>query len=275
MKAIVVEGGAMRGVFASGVIDAFLEKDYNPFDFAIGASAGVSNLVSYLSEQSGRNIDIICNLATSNCFFSPFRFLKGGDLIDVKWLVENSEQYCPINSLNLFSNIPLIAVVSCVKSGKANYIKINSDNLYKVIEATSALPMLYRKSPILSNKVYVDGGIVDSIPIYEACRMGARDITVILSHPMGYIKNKVRMKWLMRFLFSNSPKVLDAIFNRHENYNKSLSFIKSPPKDVKVHVIYPPSNFRVRRFTRSIKYLMEGYNMGLESGISYLKKRGY
>ncbi len=47
----------------------FLEKDYNPFDFAIGASAGVSNLVSYLSEQSGRNIDVICNLATSNCFF--------------------------------------------------------------------------------------------------------------------------------------------------------------------------------------------------------------
>lgn len=271
MKAIVVEGGAMRGVFASGVLDTFLYENYNPFDFAIGVSAGASNLISYLSEQPGRNFDIISNLATTSRFFNPIRFLKGGDLIDVKWLVEYSDIYYPINQNNIFKNIPLIIVVTCIETGTAHYLKLDKDNLFNLIEATSALPIVYHGQPKLLNKVFIDGGIVDSIPIYSAYKKGARDITVILSHPIGYKKKEIKRKELIKSLFLKKSKIADALFNRVEIYNQSLEFIKNPPKGITVRVIAPPNNFKVQRFTRNNKLLREGYKMGLIAGKEYLR----
>lgn len=99
-KAIVVEGGAMRGVFASGVLDAFMEQNYKPFDFAIGVSAGASNLIGYLTDYPHRSINIITKLATCKRFFDPTRFIKGGDLIDVKWLFEESNRLYPVDENN-------------------------------------------------------------------------------------------------------------------------------------------------------------------------------
>lgn len=77
-KAIVVEGGAMRGVFASGVLDAFLEQSYKPFDFAIGVSAGASNLIGYLTDYPHRSINVITKLATSKRFLTRLASLKVG-----------------------------------------------------------------------------------------------------------------------------------------------------------------------------------------------------
>ena len=80
MKAIVVEGGAMRGIFAAGVLDAYMEADFYPYDFAIGVSAGASNLTNYLSKQQKRSYNVITKLATKKQFFDPVRFIKKGHL---------------------------------------------------------------------------------------------------------------------------------------------------------------------------------------------------
>ena len=92
MKALVVEGGAMRGIFAAGVLDSFIENGYQPFDFAIGVSAGASNLVGYLAQQHKRSYQVITQLATNREFFNPKRCIKGGNLVDVKWLVSESDR---------------------------------------------------------------------------------------------------------------------------------------------------------------------------------------
>ncbi|EKO3989411.1 patatin family protein, partial [Vibrio fluvialis] len=84
--ALVVEGGAMRGIFASGVLDSFMDFNYRPYDFVMGVSAGASNLVGYLSHQPLRSYQVITNLATSKDFYNPGRFLRGGSLVDVRWL---------------------------------------------------------------------------------------------------------------------------------------------------------------------------------------------
>mgnify|MGYP001310008618 CR=1 FL=1 len=102
MKAIVVEGGAMRGIFAAGVLDAYMEADFYPYDFAIGVSAGTSNLTNYLSKQQRRSYNVITNLATKKQFFNPVRFIKKGHLVDIKWLLNESERICPLNKKQLF-----------------------------------------------------------------------------------------------------------------------------------------------------------------------------
>ncbi len=77
MKALVVEGGAMRGIFASGVLDSFLQHQHNPFDFVLGVSAGASNLIGYLAKQPRRSYHVITQLATDRLFLTQFALLRG------------------------------------------------------------------------------------------------------------------------------------------------------------------------------------------------------
>ena len=106
-RAIVVEGGAMRGIFAAGVLDKFMEENYYPFDFAVGVSAGATNLSTYVSRMHGLSKTIITQYATKREFFSPLRFIKGGHMTDVHWLWHHSKQSlgikvsCNLNSKGL------------------------------------------------------------------------------------------------------------------------------------------------------------------------------
>ncbi|ELC3155411.1 TPA: patatin family protein [Vibrio harveyi] len=272
-KAIVVEGGAMRGVFASGVLDAFLEQDYKPFDFAIGVSAGASNLIGYLTDYPHRSINVITKLATSKRFFDPTRFLKGGDLIDVKWLFEESNRLYPVDEAKLFEGIPFLAATTNVNTGKADYYRVNRHNFHNAMEATTALPIAYKHTPCFSGGCYTDGGVADSIPVREAHRRGARDITVILSHPLAYEKKPVKTPWLMKKLFAEHPQMAEAMLRRSENYNESLDFIRNPPKDTHIRVIAPPDEFSVQRLSMRQSVLLEGYEMGLEAGRAHLTNR--
>ncbi|MFZ3429904.1 patatin-like phospholipase family protein [Vibrio harveyi] len=272
-KAIVVEGGAMRGVFASGVLDAFLEQDYKPFDFAIGVSAGASNLIGYLTDYPHRSINVITKLATSKRFFDPTRFLKGGDLIDVKWLFEESNRLYPVDEAKLFEGIPFLAATTNVNTGKADYYRVNRHNFHNAMEATTALPIAYKHTPCFSGGCYTDGGVADSIPVREAHRRGARDITVILSHPLAYEKKPVKTPWLMKKLFAEHPQMAEAMLRRSENYNESLDFIRNPPKDTYIRVIAPPDEFSVQRLSMRQSVLLEGYEMGLEAGRAHLTNR--
>ncbi|UTZ23714.1 patatin-like phospholipase family protein [Vibrio campbellii] len=272
-KAIVVEGGAMRGVFASGVLDAFLEQDYRPFDFAIGVSAGASNLIGYLTDYPHRSINVITKLATSKRFFDPTRFLKGGDLIDVKWLFEESNRLYPVDEAKLFEGIPFLAATTNVNTGKADYYRVNRHNFHNAMEATTALPIAYKHTPCFSGGCYTDGGVADSIPVREAYRRGARDITVVLSHPLAYEKKPVKTPWLMKKLFAEHPQMAEAMLHRSENYNESLDFIRNPPKDTHIRVIAPPDEFSVQPLSMRQTVLLEGYEMGLEAGRAHLTNR--
>ncbi|MCG3732051.1 patatin-like phospholipase family protein [Vibrio cincinnatiensis] len=270
-KALVVEGGAMRGIFASGVLDAFMEQNYRPFDFVMGVSAGASNLVGYLAHQPKRSYQVITELATSKRFYNPGRFLRGGSLVDVRWLIDEANEHYPIDEERLFSSVPFFAAATNINTGKADYYQVTRENFVTAIEATSALPLVYKNTPCFSGGCYTDGGVADSIPVKEAYRRGARDITVILSHPLSYTMNKPKSEWMMKKLFARYPQVANSVVHRAEKYNGSLQFIHHPPKGANIEVIAPPENFAVKRLTMKKPLLQQGYQMGLNAGKQYLQ----
>ena len=273
MKALVVEGGAMRGIFAAGVLDHFITQDYYPFDFALGVSAGTSNLVGYLAKQQGRSYDVITQLATDRKFYDPTRFLKGGHLVDVEWLVSESQRRFPVDCPTLFSASPLLATATNIDTGDADYYRVTPDNLAKVLEATSALPIAYKQTPCFSGGCYTDGGVADSIPVIEAYRRGAKEITVILSHPLSYQMPNSKSSWLVSALLRRYPMIGRAMAQRANRYNQSLEFIRNPPTDAEIRVIAPAESFSVKRLTMNLKLLEEGYTMGLEKGQEHLASR--
>jgi predicted patatin/cPLA2 family phospholipase len=272
-SALVVEGGGMRGIFAAGVLDTFMDYDFKPFDFVIGVSAGASNLIGYLSDQPLRSYQIITRLATTKAFYNPARFVQGGNLVDVKWLIDESNRLYPINEERLFSSIPFFATATNIATGKADYYQVSKQNFTAAIEATSALPLVYRETPCFSGECYTDGGIADSIPVIEAYRRGAREITIILSKPVNYRMKKPKSEWMMKRLFARYPNVAEAVIQRADNYNRSLDFIQNPPADAKINVIAPPKNFAVKRLTMKKSVLDEGYLMGVNKGYDFVKQR--
>jgi len=269
-KALIVEGGAMRGIFACGVLDAFMEKQFLPYDFAIGVSAGASNLVGYLSHAPKRSLQVITQMATDKAFFNLARFAKGGNLVDVKWLWNESNQRFPIDCAKLFGSIPMYAATTNTTTGQADYFHVQPENLSQVIEATTALPIAYKETPCFSGGCYTDGGVADSIPVREAYRRGAKEITVILSHPLSYTMPPLKYPWLLKRLLARYPNIAESMLTRANNYNASLDFIRNPPKDVTIKVIAPPEEFAVKRLTMKKSVLLDGYNMGRRAGENHL-----
>ncbi|MGF1725623.1 patatin-like phospholipase family protein [Photobacterium nomapromontoriensis] len=269
-RALIVEGGAMRGIFASGVLDAFMQAEFQPYDFAIGVSAGASNLLGYVSQTPKRSYKVITKLATTKTFYNPRRFIKGGDLVDIEWLWQESNRRFPIDDNKLLCAMPFWATVTNVETGQADYYRITELNMKQALIATAALPIAVKSPPCFSGGCYTDGGVADSIPVKEAYRRGARDITVVLSHPLSYHMNPAKHPWMMKKLLSRYPGIAEAMIHRSENYNASLDFIRRPPQDTIVRVIAPPETFSVKRLTMKQTLLNAGYKMGLQAGKSHI-----
>ncbi|MAM86381.1 MAG: patatin family protein [unclassified Hahellaceae] len=274
-SALVVEGGAMRGIFAAGVLDAFMAAAYCPFAYAFGVSAGSTNLMGYLCNEHGRSRKIIMEHACAPEFINWRRFIKGGHLCDVHWLWHQSYEDVPLNLEHyLNGNTPLWVGVTAVRSGEPRYIRIDRDNMHSVLTASCSIPVAYRDYPLVNGEPMSDGGLIDSIPVERAYEEGARDITVILSRPLGYRKKPSRLPAVTRSVFREYPALAEALLQRHERYNASLAFITEPPADCRVRIIAPPARFPVGRLTRQPERLAEGYREGLEAARDYLENVG-
>ncbi|MGF1703157.1 patatin family protein [Photobacterium makurazakiensis] len=263
-SALVVEGGAMRGIFAAGVLDTFLEKDHRPFDFCIGVSAGSTNLASWLANQHGRIYNVITDYSCRPEFIDLYRFIKGGHWLDLDWLWDITIAEIEIDRNTLMRQpIPLYVVTTKVKSGDAAYIQATAENLNELLKASCSVPIAYRNYPEIHGEPMTDGGVADSIPVIKAYDMGARDITVVLSQPEGYRKSAPKSKWLVRQLLSDTPELAEAMLQRADAYNKAIDFIENPPADCKLTVIAPPEEFAVGRVTTDKQKLDTGYQQGV------------
>lgn len=272
-SALVVEGGAMRGIFAAGVLDAFMAHDYNPFDFTVGVSAGATNLIGYLAGDLGRSYRVITDHACRPDFINWKRFLRGGHLCDVHWLWHQSFSDVLLNfDRYLQQQVPLWVGTTLVRSGEPRYYRIDEHNLHNVLTASCSLPVAYRAFPEVEGEPMTDGGMADSIPVKWAYEQGARDITVVLSKPLGFRKKPARFPALMRPLFKQQPALYDVILKRAEHYNSTLDFMTSPPSDCRITIIAPPPDFPVSRLTTQIDKLELGYKQGMGAGNTHIEQ---
>ncbi|WP_462182025.1 patatin-like phospholipase family protein [Pseudoalteromonas gelatinilytica] len=270
-KALVVEGGAMRGIFATGVLDAFIQANYQPFNQCYGVSAGATNIAAYLCAQYKRNHAVITDYSCRPEFIDFVRFIKGGHLFDLDWLWQETIRDIRLD-LDTFEKqaCEFYIVTTNIQTGQAEYLKASATHLEQQLKASCALPIAYREFPVIDNLQLTDGGVADSIPIRKAYEMGNKEITVILSQPLGYKKKPSKAPWFVKRLYKNTPALAEATLRRAENYNQSIDFITNPPSDCKINIIAPPPNFAVGRTTKSFEKLSAGYEMGLNAGSHFI-----
>jgi len=262
-SALVVEGGALRGVFSTGLLDAFLEAQFNPFDLFIGVSSGASNLAAYLAGMIGRNRSIYMDYSLRPDFISFPKFLRGGHLLDLDWLWDITIREVRLDLATIYSRAkPFVVVLTDAQTGDAHYKLTGAHDLEHVLKASSAMPLLYRAYPEVDGRAMTDGGVADSIPVGEAIRRGARRIMVIRSRHRDYMKNHGLSERVMRWHVRHYPFLQQAMAKRVERYNEAVALIRRPPGGVSVIEICPPANFRVSRLSQDRRILQEGYEQG-------------
>lgn len=263
--ALVVEGGALRGVFSTGILDGFLNAKFNPFDFYIGVSSGASNLAAYLAEMNGRNGKIYMDYSLRPAFISVAKFIRGGHLMDLDWLWDITIREIRLDLSVIYSKQkPFITVLTDVQTGHAIYKVTSAGDIEHVLKASSAMPVFYRGYPMVEGRPMTDGGITDAIPVGEAIRRGARRIMVIRSRKQDYTKRRGMSEYFMRWYVRRYPLLQDAMTKRVERYNKAVALIRTPPEGVCIVEICPPERFRVTRLCRDLRVLQEGYEQGRE-----------
>ena len=263
-SALIVEGGALRGIFSTGVLDGFLERKFNPFDFFMGVSSGATNLAAYLACMQGRNYSIYTDYSLRPEFINIGRFFRGGHLLDLDWLWDITIREIRLDLPVIYSrHKPFIVVLTDVQTGKAIYKETTSQNLEHILKASSALPFFYRNYPMVEGHPMTDGGVADALPVQEAIRRGARKIMVIRSRQHNYLKRNGIADFLLRAHLRKYPLLQIAMAKRALRYNEATALINKPPAGIFIMEICPPDNFRVSRFSKDRRVLQEGYEQGL------------
>lgn len=270
--ALIVEGGGMRGIFAAGVLEAFLEQGFDPFDGYIGVSSGACLLSSFVAGQPGRNRRILVDQMRRPPFISGRKFLRGGHYMDLDWLWESFIREDPLDVPAAVAHDGefLITVTDC-DTGKPAHLTPDLDTCYEMLKASSALPVLYRGGVSLAGRTYVDGGVTDPIPAREAARRGAEEIVVIRSQPRSFPGPDERECRLSAALFLRNQPLHAAMRARPERYRQAVAFIRQPARGVRVHEIAPPEPLQTGRTGQDISALDADYDLGLALGRAFMR----
>ncbi|MGI2130476.1 patatin-like phospholipase family protein [Shewanella baltica] len=217
--ALIAEGGGQRGIFTAGVLDAWLDGGFDPFDLFIGTSAGSQNLSSFLARQKGYAKRLIRGLSRHKRFYRLGRGLVGGNVVDLDWYFEQTRQGMFKLDLNAatasLGHRQLLITTTNASDRKGYFLSPSSKSQWReLLKASSALPFLYKQgvkltpwlndnacnsdkacsngaanhsgshhSAVLSESIdsdfYLDGGLAAPLPVREAYRRGARKIVVI------------------------------------------------------------------------------------------------
>jgi predicted patatin/cPLA2 family phospholipase len=264
--AIVVEGGAMRGIFSAGVLDVLLEQGLVDFDLAIGTSAGACNLASFLAKQNKRNFRCYTDVMTRPRLFSLLRVVRGGHYMDLDWLWERLAAEIPLDQASIERNrTQLVSVATCAKRGEALYLTHRAPNIHDELKAGCALPLLYRGPVRVGRNEVVDGGLTDPIPVEEAYRRGARRLVVIRSRPSGFVKQDNFASLIPPAVLPLDPVIVRAMRSTASRYQRAVRFLLSPPADAEILQLAPRQNLRSSRTTQKLSSLQADYALGRDT----------
>lgn len=269
---LVLEGGAMRGLYTAGVLDVFLDKDIKVTDI-LGVSAGAVFGVNYKSNQRGRTLRYNLKYLNDKRYMSINSLIKTGNLVNKEFAY-----YTLPSKLDIFdekayedNNINFYAVITNMETGKPEYEKIdNAEEKIEVLRASSSMPFL-SKPVLINNNSYLDGGISDSIPVLKAIEMGCDKVIVVLTRPIEYRKKK-RNSFLIKMFYKKYPNLINTMVNRYKNYNDIVEEIIKLEEEGKIFVIRPSRLVDIKRVEKDPKKLQEMYDLGVSDTISRIEE---
>ncbi len=245
MTGLVLEGGAIRTIYSSGVCDGLLHAGIMA-DYVVGVSAGIAYGVSYVSRQEGRN------LAIMERYVNDGRYMGAGNMLDRR----NHHSYFGLDFV--YSEIPnslipfdydayaafpglVEAGVTNLLTGETDYYRVDdADRRFVLLRASCAMPLLF---PIyrINGKPYLDGGIGDSVPFRQALARGCDKLIVVLTRERSYYRRPEKLEGAICRHYARYPAFCQAIRTRAQRYNQDRAELLRLERQGKALIFCPKS----------------------------------
>lgn len=271
---LVLEGGAMRGLWTAGIIDVMMENGVAP-DALIGVSAGAAFGCNYKSRQPGRAIRYNVRFAKDSRYSGVRSLLTTGDYFNAEFGYHIIPKEYDVFDDAAFDSNPMEFHVVCtdVETGKPVYRQLTKadHNCYDWIRASASMPLASRVVQLDDYKL-LDGGVSDSIPLEYFESLGYRNNVVILTQPLGYQKGPNKLMPLMRIALRHYPNMIEAMKNRHIMYNRQLEYVAQAEREGRCLVIRPEKKIPIGHISHDPQLMQRIYEIGRWVGESYLEK---
>ena len=264
-SALVLEGGGMRGVFTSGVLDWMIDHDIT-FPYLVGVSAGSSNALSFASHQRGRGKYIFADLQAERHYLGLRNLLRHHSIMDMDLLYhELPESIWPYDYEAYKANpMRVESVATDCLTGEAVYLeeKESAERIIDIVRASSSLPFACPIAHVDGHPM-LDGGIADSIPLQRAMNQGYEHAVVVLTRHRGYRKEEKPSR-IPSFVYKHYPKLREALRTRGARYNAQLAMVEQLEQEGRITVIRPDHPVKVARIETNMDKLNALYQHGFE-----------
>ena len=264
--ALVLEGGALRGMYTSGVLDTFLEHNME-FECVVGVSAGALNGMNYISKQKGRSARINLEYCNNPKYIGRKAILKNKGIIGYDYLFGDiSKKEIPFNyeAFEKTKQRFVIVTTNCEKAETTFFEKSNCRDLFKAAQASSSMPLASAMVEI-EKEHYLDGAVTTSIPVLWALEQGYQKVIVVLTRNEGYKKKMTssKMKKLYQLAYHKYPELIQKLNTMPERYNDLQEKIKQLETEKKIFVIRPQKEVKVARLEKDTEKLQNLYQEGI------------
>lgn len=271
--ALVMEGGAMRGMFTAGVIDVMMENEID-FPAAVGVSAGACFGCNLKSRQIGRVIRYNKRFCQDKRYCSLQSLLKTGDLYGAEFCYHTiPEELDPFDNEAYDENpMAFYVVATDVLTGKPVYKRLDrvDDECFLWMRASASMPMVSRPVKV-GGYTLLDGGMSDAIPLRFMQGLGYRKNIVILTQPRSYIKEPVN-ELMMKTALAKYPAMADVMTNRHSMYRFQRDYVFESEKNGSTLVICPDGDLGVSHTEHDPEVLQRVYDEGRRIALRELEK---
>ena len=268
---LVLEGGAMRGMFTAGVLDVFLDEQIH-IDGIVSVSAGALFGVNLPSKQRGRVLRYNKKYLNDKRYMGWHSLFTTGNIVNKDFAFYQLPVELDVFDQAAFarSGIDFYTVLTNVESGEAEYVKIHDAfEQMETLRATSAMPFVSKMVEI-NDKKYLDGGIADSIPLRFCQQLGYDKIIVVLPRPLDYRKTPTN-PLLFNAFYRRYPKLVERLTNRYADYNRTVEDIIRLNEQGKIFVIRPSITLPIRRIEKDVHKIQAMYDLGV-SDAQYVMK---
>ncbi|WP_026651905.1 patatin-like phospholipase family protein [Butyrivibrio proteoclasticus] len=274
-RGLVLEGGAMRGMFTCGVLDVFMEEGIS-FDGAVGVSAGATFGCNIKSRQIGRALRYNRKYCGDKRYCSWSSWFRTGDLYNVSFCYDELPYKLDRWDIKAFKENPMefYCVATDVETGKAVYHKCTTGQKDDIIwiQASASMPVFSRPVKIEGGK-YLDGGMSDSIPLKFMEDQGYDQILVIETQPLEYRKEPQKHMGIIGLFLSKYPKMIETMRNRYLMYNEEKDYIRQQEELGNVLVIRPKEPLHIGAMEKNKDNLQRVYDLGRVAAKEFLKKK--
>ena len=269
---LILEGGAMRGMYTAGVLDEFMEHGIT-FDGVMGVSAGAICGCSFVSGQKGRTIRYNIKYCRDRRMMSFYSFLTTGDLVGERFCYHDiPERLDPFDN-DAFQKSPMHFYVGCtnLETGEPEYIRLQDMNTeIDYMRASASMPYVSRIVETGGKKL-LDGGCSDSIPVRKFMEMGYDKNVVVLTRPADYPK-KPEKTALAKLFYRKYPRFVSALYRQAEQYNRIVEDIQQLEREEKILVIRPRTPLEIGRMSHDPEEISRAYERGKADALSAIEK---